>query len=138
MYKLDLERAEKQISSCQHSLDHRESKGIPENIYFCSFIDYVKAFDCEDHKNLWKILKQMGILDHITCLFRKLYTGQEGAVRTRHGTADWLQIGKGVRQGCILSPYLFNFYKEYIIGNAGLDESQAGNKTSGRNINSLR
>ena len=137
MYKMDLEKAEEPISSCQHSLDHRKSKGISENIYFCSFIDYVKAFDCADHKNLWKILKEMGILDHITHFLRKLYTGQEAADRTRHGTTDWFQIEKGVRQGCILLPCLFNFYEEYIIGNARLDESQAEKKISGRNTNSL-
>ena len=90
-----------------------------KNIYF-SFIDYAKAFDCVDHKKLWKILKEMGIPDHLTCLLRNLYAGQEATVRTGHGTTDWFQIGKGVRQGCILSPCLFNFYEEYIMRNAGL------------------
>ena len=87
-----------------------------KNIYFC-FIDYAKAFDCVDHNKLWKILKEMGIPDHLTCLFRNLYAGQEATVRTGHGTRDWFQIGKGVRQGCILSPCLFNFYAEYIMRN---------------------
>ena len=90
-----------------------------------------------DHNKLWKILKEMGILDHLTCLLRNLYAGQEATVRTGYGT-DWFQIGKGVHQGCMLSPCLFNFYAEYIILNAGLDEAQAGIKTAGRNINNLR
>ena len=90
-----------------------------------------------DHNKLWKILKEMGILDHLTCLLRNLYTGQEATVRTAHGT-DWFQIGKGVRQGCILLPCLFNLYAEYIMRNAGLEEAQAGIKIDGRNINNLR
>ena len=94
------------------------------------FIDYAKAFDCVDHNKLWKILKEMGIPDHLTCLLRNLYAGQEAIVRTGHGTTDWFQIGKGVRQGCILSPYLFNLYAEYIMRNAGLDEEQTGIKIS--------
>ena len=110
---------------------------VQKNIYFC-FIDYAKAFDCVDHKKLWKILKGMGIPDHLTYLLRNLYAGQEAIVRTGHGTTDWFQIGKGVRQGCILSPCLFNFYAEYIMRNAGLDEAQAGIKIAGRNINNLR
>ena len=97
------------------------------NIYFC-IIDYAKAFDCVDHKKLWKILKEMGIPDHLTCLLRNVYVGQEATVRTGHGTTDGFQIGKGVHQGCILSPCLFNFYAEYIIRNAGLEEAQAGNQ----------
>ena len=104
--------------------------------YFC-FIDYAKAFDCVDHNKLWKILKEMGIPDHLTCLLRNLYAGQEATVRTGHGTTDWSQIGKGLRQGYMLSPCLFNFYAGYIMRNAGL-EAQAGNKIAGRNINSLR
>ena len=92
-----------------------------KNIYFC-FIDYGKAFDCVDHNRLWKILKEMGILDHLSSFLRNLYAGQEATVRTEHGTTDWFQIGKGVHQGCILSPCLFNFYEEYIMRNAGLDE----------------
>ena len=101
-------------------------------------MDYAKAFDCVDHNKLWKILKEMGIPDHLTCLLRNLYAGQEATVRTGHGTTDWFQIGKGVRQGCIFSPCLFNLYAEYIMRNAGLEESQAGIKIAGRNINNLR
>ena len=108
-----------------------------KNIYFC-FIDYTKALDCVDHKKLWKILKEIGIPDHLTCLLRNQYAGQEATVRTGHGTTDWFQIGKGVCQGCILSPYLFNLYSEYIMRNAGLDETQAGIKIAGRNINNFR
>ena len=106
-------------------------------IYFC-FIDCAKAFDCVDHNKLWKILKEMGILDHLTCLLRNLYAGQEATVRTGHGTTDWFQIRKGVWQGCILSPCLFNLYAEYIMRNAGLDKAQAGIKIAGRKINNLR
>ena len=91
-----------------------------------------------DHNQLWKILKEMEIPDHLTCLLRNLYAGQEAAVRTGHGTTDWFQIGKGVRQGCILSPCLFNLYAEYIMRNTGLEETQAGIKIAGRNINNLR
>ena len=105
----------------------------------CSLeIDYAKAFDCVSHNKLWKILKKMGIPDHLTCLFRNLYGGQEATVRTGHGTTDWLQIGKGVCQGCTLSPCLFNLYAEYIMRNAGLEEAQAGIKIARRNINNLR
>ena len=110
-----------------------KAREFQKNIYFC-FIDYAKAFDYVDHNKLWKVLKEMGIPDHQ----RKLYAGQEATVRTGHGTRDWFQIGKGVRQGCILSPCLFNFYAEYIMRNAGLKEAQAGIKISGRNINNLR
>jgi len=106
-------------------------------MYFC-LTDYAKAFDCVDHKKLWKILKEMGIPDHLTCLLRNLYTDQEATVRTGHGTTDWFQIGKGVCQGCMLSPCLFNLYAEYIMRNAGLEEAQAGIKMAGRNINNLR
>ena len=112
-------------------------KAFQKNIYFC-FIDYDKAFDCVDHNKLWKILKAMGIPDHLTCPLRDLYAGQAATVRTGHGTTDRFQIGKGVRQGCILSLCLFNFYAEYIMRNTGLDEVQAGIKTGGRNINDLR
>src|SRR5574341_1490707 len=108
-----------------------------KNIYL-HFIDYAKAFDCVYHNKLWKILKEIGIPDHMTCLLRNLYAGQEATVRTGHGTTDWFQIGKGVRQGCILSPCLFNCYAEYIMRNAGLEEAQAGIKIVGRNINHLR
>ena len=117
-------------STSQHLLDHRKSKGIPENIYFC-FTDYAKTFDCVNHDKLWKILKEMGVPDHLTCLLRNLYACQEGTVRTRHGTTDWFKIRKGVCQSCILSPCLFNFC-------AKLDESQARIKIAGRNINSLK
>ena len=108
-----------------------------KNIYFC-FIDYAKAFDCVVHNKLWKILKEMGIPDHLTCLLRNVYAGQEATVRTGHGTTDWFQIGKGVHQGHILSPCLFNFYAEYIMRNAGLEEAQGGIKIARRNINNLR
>ena len=108
-----------------------------KNIYFC-FVDYAKAFDCVDHNKLWKILQEMGIPDHLTCLLRNLYAGQEATVRTAHGTTDWFQIGKGVHQVCILSPCLFNLHVEYIMRNAGLEEAQAGVKIAGRNINNLR
>ena len=108
-----------------------------KNIYFC-FIDYAKAFDCVDHNKLWKILKEMGLTDHLTCFLRNLYAGQEATVRPGHRTRDRFQIGKGVRQGCILSSCLFNFYAEYIMRNAGLEEAQAGIKIAGRNINNLR
>ena len=101
-------------------------------------MNYAKAFDCVDHNKLWKILKEMGISDHLTCLLRNLHAGQEATVRTGHGTTDWFQIGKGVRQGCMLSPCLFNLCAEYIMRNAGLEEAQAGIKTAGKNINNLR
>ena len=113
-----------------------KAREFQKNIYFC-FTDYAKAFDCVDHNKLWKILKEMGIPDHLTFLLRNLYAGQEAAVRTGHGT-DWFQIGKGVRQGCILSLCLFNLYAEYIMRNAGLEEAQAGIMIARRNINNLR
>ena len=113
------------------------AKEFQKNIYFC-FIDYAKAFDCVDHNKLWKILQEMGIPDHLTCLLRKLYAGKEATVRTRYEAIDWFQLGKGVYQGCISSPCLFNLYAEYIMRHAGLDEAQAGIKISGRNINNLR
>ena len=115
----------------------KKAREFQKNIYFC-FIDYDTAFDCVDHNKLWKILKEMGIPDDLTCLLRNLYAGQEATVRTGHGTTDWFQIGKGVRQGCILSPCLLNLYAEYIMGNTGPDEAQAGIKIAGRNINNLR
>ena len=102
------------------------------------FIDYAKTFDCVDHNKLWKILKEIRIPDHLTYLLRNLYAGQEAVVRTGHGTTDWFQIGKGVHQGCILPPCLFNLYAEYIMQNARLDEAQTGTKIVGRNINNLR
>ena len=114
-----------------------EARGFQRSIYFC-FIDCAKASDCVDHNKVWKILQDMGIPDHLTCLLRNLYAGQEATVRTGHGTRDWFQIGKGGHRGCILSPCLFNFYAKYIMQNAGLDEALAGIKTAGKNINNLR
>ena len=114
-----------------------KAREFQKNIYFC-FIDYAKAFDCVDHNKLWKILKEKGIPDHLTCLLRNLYSGQEAAIRTGHGTIDWFKIGKGVCKGCILTPCLFNLYAEYILRDAGLEEAQVGIKISGRNINNLR
>ena len=113
-----------------------KARECQKNIYFC-FIDYAKAFDCVNHNKL-KILQQMGIPEHLICLLRNLYAGQEATVITGHGTTDWFQIGKGVRQGCILSPCLFNLYEEYIMRNTGLEEAQAGIKIAGRNINNFR
>ena len=115
----------------------KKARKFQKNIYLC-FIDYAKAFDYVDHNKLWKILKERGIPDHLTCLLRNLYAGQEATVRTGHGTTDWFQLGKGVSQGCILSPCLFNLYAEYIMRNTGLEEAQAGNKIAGNNINNLR
>ena len=115
----------------------KKAREFQKNIYF-RFIDYAKAFDCVDHNKLWKILKEMGILDHLTCLLKHMYAGQEATVRTGHGTTDWFQMGKGVHQGCILSPCLCNLYAEYIMRNAGLEEAQAGIKIARRNINNLR
>ena len=138
MFKLVLEKAEEpEIKLPSSAGSWKKQESSRKNIYFC-FIDYAKAFDCVDHNHLWKILTEMGLPDHLTCLLRNLYAGQEATVRTGHGTTDWFQIGKEVRQGCILSPCLFNFYAEYIMRNAGLEETQAGIKISGRNINNLR
>ena len=114
-----------------------KGREIKKNISFC-FIDYAKAFDCVDHNILWKTLKEMGLPDHLTCLLRNPYAGQEATVRTGHGTTDCFQKGKGVRQGCILSPCLINLYAESIMRNAGLEEAEAGIKIAGRNINNLR
>ena len=114
-----------------------KAREFQKNIYFC-FIDYAKTFDCVDHNKQWKILKEMGIPDHLTCLLRNLYAGQEATVRAGHGTTYWFQIGKGVCQGCMMSPCLFNFYTTYIMRNTGLEEAQAGIKIVGRNINNLR
>ena len=114
-----------------------KAREFQKNISFC-FIDYAKAFDCVDHNKLWKILEEIGIPDHVTCLLRNLYVGQEATVRTGHGITDWFHIGKGVCQGCILSPCLFNFYAKHIMRNTGLEETQAGVKIAGRNINNLR
>ena len=113
-----------------------KAREFQKNIY--CFIDYAKAFDCVDHNKLWKILQKMGIADHLTSLLRNLYAGQEATVRTGHGITDWFQVGKGVCQGCILSPCLFNLNAEYIMQNPTLDEAQAGIKIARRNINNLR
>ena len=138
MFKLVLEKAEEpEIKLPTSAGSSKKQESSKKNIYFC-FIDYATVFDYVDHNKLWKILKEMGIPDHLTCLLRNLYASQEAAVRTGHGTTDWFQIGKGVRQGCILSPRLFNLYAEYIMRNTGLEETQAGIKISRRNINNLR
>ena len=123
-FKLVLEKAEEPDIKLPTSADHGKAREFQKNIYFC-FIDYAKAFDCVDHNKLWKILKEMGISDHLTCLLRNLYAGQEATVRTGHGTTNWFQIGKGVRQGYTSLPCLFNLYAEYIMRNARLNEAQA-------------
>ena len=137
MFKLVLEKAEEPEIKLPTSAGSSKKQEFQKNIYFC-FIDYAKAFDCVDHNKLWKILHKMGIPDHLTCLLRNLYAGQEATVRTGCGTTGWFQIRKGLCQGCILSPCLFNFYAEYIMRNAELNEAQAGIKTTGRNVNNLR
>ena len=138
MFKLDLEKAEEPEIKLPTSVWIIEkAREFQKNIYFC-LIDYAKAFDCVAHNKLQKILKEMGIPDHLTCLMRNLYAGQEATVRTGHGTTDWFPIGKGVHQGCILSACLFNLFAEYIMRNAGLDETQAGIKIARININNLR
>ena len=114
-----------------------KAREFQKNTYFC-FIDHAKAFDCVDHNKLWKILKEMGIPDHLTCILRNLYSVREATVRTGHGTTDWFQIRKEVRQGYIFAPWLFNLYAEYIMRNVGLDEAQARIKIAGRNVNNLR
>ena len=137
MFKLVLDKAE--VPEIKLPISARTSKkqeSSRKNIYFC-FIDYAKAFDCVDQNKLWKILKEMGIPEHLTCLLRNLHAGQEATVRIGHGTTDWFQIGKGVHQGCILSPCLFNLYAEYITRNTGLEETQAAIKLAGRNINNF-
>ena len=131
MFELVLEKAEEpKIKLPTSTASSKKQESPRKKIYFC-FIDYAKAFDCMDHNILWKILKEMGIQDPLTCLLSILYAGQEATVRTGHGTTDWFRIGKGVRQGCILSPCLFNLYAEYIMRNAGLDEAQVGSKLLG-------
>ena len=137
MFKLVLEKAEEPEIKMPTSAGLSKKRGeFQKNIYFC-FIDYTKAFDCVDHNKLWNIQEER-IPDHIICLLRNLYAGQEATVRTGHGTTDCFQIGKGVHQGCILSPYLFNLCAECIVRNAELEEAQAGIKIAGRNINNLR
>ena len=137
MFKLVLEKAEEPEIKLPTSAGSWKKQESPEKIHFC-FIDYAKAFDCVDHNKLWKVLKEMGIPDHLTCLLRKWYAGQEESVRIGYGTTDWFQIGKEVCQGFILSPCLFNLYTEYIMRNTGLEEAQAGIKIARRNINNLR
>ena len=139
MFKLVLEKAEEPEIKLPTSIHWivEKAREFQKNIYFC-FIDYAKAFDCVDHNKLWKTLKEMGIPEHLTCLLRNLYAGQEATVRTVNRATDWFQIRKGVHQGCILSPCLFNLYAEYIMKNAGLNEAQAGIKIVRRNINNLR
>ena len=137
MFKLALEKAEEPEIKLPTSAGSWKKREFQKNIYFC-FIDYAKAFDCVVHNKLWKILKELGIPDYLTCLLRNVYAGREATVRTVHRTTDWFQIGKGVHQGCILSPCLFNLYAEYIMRNAGLEETQAGIKVARRNINNLR
>ena len=137
MYKVDLEKAEEPEIKLPTSVGSEKKEEFQKSIYFC-FTDYTKAFNCVDHNKLWKILQEMGLPDHLTCLLRNLYAGQEVTVRTGHGTTDWFQIRKGVCQGCILSPCLFNLHAEYIRQNARLDEAQAGIKIARRSINNLR
>ena len=144
MFKLDLGKAEEPEIKLSRSVGSSKKQGFQKDIYFC-FIDYAKAFDCVDHNKLWKILKEMGIPDHLTCLLRNLYAGQEVTVRTGHRTTDWFQIRKGVCQGCMLSSCLFHLYAEYTMRNAGLDEAHNWNqdwnpgiKIARRNINNLR
>ena len=137
MFKVVLEKAEEPEIKLPTSAGSSKKQEFQKSICFC-FIDYAKAFDCVDHNTLWKILQEMGIPDHLTCLLRNLYAFQEATVRTGHGTTDWFQIGKGIHPGCILSPCLFNLYAEYIMRNTGLEEAQARIKISGRNINDLR
>ena len=137
MFKLVLEKAEEPEIKLTMSIGSSKKQEFQKNIYFC-FLDDANDFDCVDHKKLWKILKEMGLPDRLTCLLRNLYAGQEATVRTGHGTTDWFQIAKGVHQGCILSPCLFNFYAQYIMRNTRLEEAQAGVKIARRNINKLR
>ena len=137
MFKMFLEKAEEPEIKLPTSAEMEKAREFQKIIYFC-FIDYAKAFDCGDHNKLWKILKEIGIPDHLTCLLRNLYAGQETTVRTALETTDWFHIGNGVCQGCILSPCLFNLYAEYIMRKAGLEEAQVRIKIAGRNINNLR
>ena len=132
MFNLDLVKAEEPKIKLPTSAGSSKKQESSRKISFC-FIDYAKAFDGVYPNKLWEVLKEMRIPDHLTCLLRNLYACQEATLRTGHGTTDWFQIGKGVRQGCILSPCLFNFYAEYIMRNTGLEEAQAGIKIAGRN-----
>ena len=136
MFKLDLEKAEESEIKLPMSVGSWKSDRVPEkHLLFLYWLG--QAFDCVDHNTLWKILKEMGIPEHLTCLFRNMYAGQVATVRTGHGTKEWFQLGKGVCQGCILSPCLVNLYAQYIMRNAGLEEAQSGIKITGRNINNL-
>ena len=137
MFKLDLEKTEEPEVKLPTSVGSSKILEFQKSMYFY-FIDHAKIFDYVAHNKLWKILKEMGMSNYLTCLLRNLYAGQEATVRTGHGTTDWLQIGKGVCQGCILSPGLFNLYAEYIMRNARLDEAQAGIQIAERNLNNLR
>ena len=137
MFKLVLEKAEEPEIKLPTSAGSSNKQESSRKTSIAALLT-AKAFDCVDHNKLWKILKEMGIPDHLTCLLRNLDAGQEATVRTGYGTTDWFQKGKGVRQGCVLSPCLFNFYAEYIMRNAGLEEAQAGIKIARRNINNLR
>ena len=130
MFKLDLEKAEEPEIELPISIGSLKKQEFQKNIYFC-FIDYAKVFDCADHNKLWKILQETGIPDHLNCFLRNVYAGQETTFRTRHGTTDWFQIGKGARQGYILSPCLFNLYAEYIMKKAGLDEAKLESRLLG-------
>ena len=139
MFKHILEKAEEpEIKLPTSAGSWKKQESSPKTRIYLCFIDYAKAFDYVSHNKLWKILQEMEIPDHLTCFLRNLYVGQEATVRTGHGTMNWFQIGKGVRQSCILSPCFFNLHAEYIKQNAGLDETQAGNKIARRNINNLR
>ena len=137
MFKLVLEKTEEGEIKLPTSIGSLRKRESSRKTSTSALLDYAKAFDCVDHNKLWKILKVMGIPDHLTCLLRNLYAGQEATVRIGNGTTDWFQIGIGVCQGCILSPCLFNLYAEYIMRNARLDEAQAGTKIARRNINNL-
>ena len=137
MFKLALEKAEEPEINCQHPLDHQKSKKVPEKYLLLLYWLCQSLWLCRSQK-LWKILQEMGIPNHLTCFLRNLYASQEATVRTVHGIMDWFQIRKGVCQGCILSPCLFNLYAEYIMRNTGLEKAQAGIKIAGRNINNLR
>ena len=137
MFKLVLEKAEEPEIKLPTSTGLLKKQESSRKTYISTLLT-TSNFDCVDNNKLWKILKEMGIPDHLTCLLRNLYASQEETVRTGHGTTNWFQIGKGVRQGCILSPCLFNLHAEYIMRNAGLEETQAGIKIAGRNINNLR
>ena len=137
MFKLVLEKAEESEIKLPTSTGSSEKKESSRKTSISTLLT-AKVFDCVDLNKLWKILKEMGIPEHLTCLLRNLYAGQEAIAKTWHGTTEWFQTGKGVHQGCILSPWLFNLYAEYIMRNAGLDEEQAGIKIARRNINNLR